>query len=202
MKKSVIPAGLLVIIFCIFLHFGNSAMAGDLTTSALIGPRQNIGTSTPKAYGFWSFSIPKPGIFSRSGQPTISEFKWLKSNGWKSVVNLRFDGEYKEVADDAKLPGFKKLGFNYLRLPIKDGRPPTEKQARAFLKFIQDPENQPVHIHCRGGYGRTGTMVALYRYEIDKWPMEKAIAESRLYHGGVSAAQKKWLLDWEKKNKK
>jgi protein tyrosine/serine phosphatase len=163
-----------------------------------IGPRQNIASNTPKEYGFWSFSILKKSVLSRSGQPTIGEFRWLKKKGWKGIIDLRFDGEYNEVADDAKLPGFNKLGFNYLYLPIRDGQPPTEKQALAFLKFVQDQNNQPVHIHCRGGYGRTGTMAALYRFEIDKWPMAKAIAESRLYHGGISKAQEKWLNAWEK----
>ena len=193
-------------IFITFLMFVSVFIAKSpvlaQTSQSLVGPRQNIASSTPTAYGFWSFSIPKPGIFSRSGQPTIQEFTWLKKNGWKSVVDLRFDNEYKEVADDSKISGFKKLGFNYLRLQIRDGGSPTDSQAKTFLGFIKDVKNQPVHIHCRGGYGRTGTLVALYRYEVDKWTMKQAIAESRLYHGGISTAQTKWLLAWDKKAEK
>lgn len=176
------------------------ALESVISSSSLIGPRQNIATGTPSAYGFWSFSRPKPGVLSRSGQPTMAEFQWLKAQGTKSIINLRFDNEYQETADDGKLPGFNQLGFNYLHLPIRDGGAPNNKQAKEFLKFVTQKSNQPVHIHCRGGYGRTGAMVALFRYEIDKWPMAKAIAESRLYHGGVSTGQKKWLLAWAKKN--
>jgi len=164
----------------------------------LVGPRNNIASSTPTAYGFWSFAIPITNTLARSGQPTIAEFQWLKSQGYKSVINLRFDGEYKEIADDQKLSGFTKLNFNYLRLPIRDGSTPTIKQAETFLKFVQNKTNQPVLIHCRGGYGRTGTMVALYRYEVQSWPMATAIKESQLFHGGVDAAQKKWLVTWAK----
>lgn len=179
----------------------NDSMSSISTSSPIsfVGPRMNIPTKSPTAYGFWSFAVPVSGVISRSGQPTIDEFKWLRSKGWKSVVNLRFDNEYKEVADDMKLKGFKELGFNYLRLSIKDGAAPTDKQAKEFLAFVTNPKNQPAHIHCRGGYGRAGTMIALYRYEIQHWPMNQAIKESTLFHGGVSAAQKRWLKIWEKK---
>ena len=161
-----------------------------------VGPRENISAGAPTGYGFWSFAAPIAGTISRSGQPLESEFKWLKDHGWKSVVNLRVDNEYGETADDAKLARFNDLYLNYLRLPISDGAAPTDKQADEFLKFAENPANQPVHVHCRGGIGRTSAMVALYRYSVQSWPMDKAIGESRLFQGGVSMAQKNWLEKW------
>jgi uncharacterized protein (TIGR01244 family) len=161
-----------------------------------VGPRENIPEEAPTAYGFWSFAVPAPGALSRSGQPLIGEFEWLRTQGWRSVVNLRVDGEREEVGDDAKIPGFNELGLNYLHLPIIDGHPPTEEQAIEFLEFVTDPANQPAHVHCRGGIGRAGTMTALYRYAVQGWPMEKAIEESRAFQGGVSTLQEPWLLEW------
>ncbi len=161
-----------------------------------IGPRMNLPQDTPHAYGFWSFSILDSGNISRSGQPRLAEFRWLRDRGWRSVVNLRVSDEYDEIGDDAEIPGFNELGFNYLHLPIPDGGAPSLEQAQAFLKFVTDPDNQPVEVHCRGGYGRTGTMIALYRYEVERWPMREAIAESRLYHGGIASSQERWLLIW------
>ncbi len=190
-----------VVVVVMFLKLTLSAEA-NIIKPIFIGPRENIPTSTPKEYGFWSFSIIDKNKISRSGQPLISEFKWLKNNGWKSIVDLRVDGEYKEIGDDRKLKGFKELKFNFLSLPIRDGSVPTTNQAKQFLKFVIDPKNQPVHVHCRGGYGRAGTMMALYRYTVDGWKMSDAITESRLYRGGVDDYQKKWLLNWEKNNKR
>ena len=183
------------------IFFGS--LPGALATTntpTFVGPRGGIPAGAPKAYGFWSFAVIDGGKVSRSGQPLMSEFKWLKKNGWKSVIDLRVDGEYKEIGDDRKLAGFKALGFNYLALPIADGGVPTTKQAQAFLKFASDPANQPVEVHCRGGYGRTGTLIALYRYTVDGWAMPQAVAESRLFLGGVDSRQEKWLLNWAKNN--
>jgi len=187
-----------VFLFSMSAYF---AFAKD-SQPTMIGPRQNIASSTPSAYGFWSFSVLDNKKISRSGQPTLAEFKWLKQSGWKSIVDLRVDGEYKEIGDDRKIKGFKQLGFNYLSLPIRDGGVPTAKQAKQFLQFATEVKNQPVHIHCRGGYGRTGTLVALYRYEIDGWTMAQAIDESHLYHGGIDNKQKVWLIDWAKNHHK
>lgn len=162
-----------------------------------VGPRGNTPRDTPFGYGFWSFALPVPGVLSRSGQPLLSEFAWLQQNGWKGVVNLRVDGERGgEIGDDRKLPGFSTLGLAYLHLPIVEGLPPTEERAEAFLAFVADPAHLPVHVHCRGGIGRTGVMVALYRYAVQGWPMDTAITESRLFLGGVSALQADWLRRW------
>lgn len=172
----------------------------ELAKIEFVGPRDNLPKDAPTAYGFWSLAIPAPGILSRSGQPLISEFGWLAEKGWQGVVNLRIDGERGEVGDDALLPGFNQLGLNYLHLPIVDGHPPTLEQAQKFLNFVNDQNNQPAHVHCRGGIGRAGTMVALYRYAVQEWPMDQAIEESRAFKGGVSETQKAWLQEWAQTN--
>jgi len=173
---------------------GNEIIAGK--SFVFVGPRQNIPSGAPNDYGFWSFAVPVSGVLSRSGQPTIADFKWLKEHSWKSIVNLRVDGERDEVGDDTKIEGFNNLGFNYLALPMADGSPPTNEQAEKFLEFMTNPANQPSHVHCRGGYGRTGVMVALYRYSVQGWSWLKAAEESVLFEGGISDSQKNWLERW------
>lgn len=172
-------------------------VSSTVPSMQFVGPRDNVPKDAPAAYGFWSFAMPVSNVISRSGQPLLSEFKWLKDNGWKGDVDLRHDGEYNDPsADDSKLPGFTELGFNYLHLDILDGHAPTDDQAQQFLAFVTNPVNQPVHVHCRGGYGRAGTMTVLYRYAVQGWPLDKAVAESRLFHGGISDAQLKWLTSY------
>ncbi len=159
-------------------------LSGDLVTQeppAQSAPLRNYGV-------VWEQKL------SRSGMPSNdSGWRWLRSQGVKSVVTFR---PQKDV-------DYNKFGFQHvLRIPM-GGDPPTDQQAEEFLRFIQDPANQPVHFHCTAGKSRTGIMAALARYSIDGWPMQKALEEARLYRGGsdLSANRVAWLNNWAAKHK-
>ncbi len=55
---------------------------------------------------------------------------------------------------------FENCGFKYFSLPIPDGCPPTEAQAVRMLHFY-DFCPLPLCVHCEGGIGRTGTLLAI-----------------------------------------
>ena len=180
------------------IEYDYQAYAGDLS---LVGPGGNAIDTIPGKEDLKLFAIPVPGILSRSGQPTLAGFEWLKKNGWKSVVDFREDMEKENpYAIDSKLPGFDNLGLNFLSLIIKDGGNFKKEQADQFLKFVTSPENQPVHIHCAAGIGRTGVATALYRYSVQGWSMNKAIEESSLFTKIISKSQRDWLQKWAKDN--
>jgi hypothetical protein len=126
---------------------------------------------------------------TRSGMPgNDSGWQWLRGEGVRSIVTFRPENDVD----------YDKFGFErVLRIPMR-GDPPTDVQAEGFLRFIQNPSNQPVHIHCTAGKSRTGMMAALVRYSIDGWPMEKALEESRAYRGGedLPATRVAWLRNW------
>ncbi|MEI6650692.1 MAG: protein-tyrosine phosphatase family protein [Candidatus Moraniibacteriota bacterium] len=165
-------------------------------TVVLVGPDGNVPKGAPKD-GLKLFSVPVPGVLSRSAQPTLDGFTFLKVNGWKSIVDFREDGEKSNpYALDSKLPGFDQLSLKFLSIPIKDGTVPSDAQADLFLKFVTDPANQPVHVHCAAGIGRTGVAVALYRYSVQGWSMDKAIAEAGLYTKNLNSSQQDWLGKW------
>lgn len=57
----------------------------------------------------------------------------------------------------------QQLQFNYLRLPVSDHRPPLDPIVEQFVTLIETlPDTTWLHIHCRGGKGRTTTFLAMY----------------------------------------
>jgi tyrosine-protein phosphatase SIW14 len=52
---------------------------------------------------------------------------------------------------------------------------------RAAVAALGDAGCQPVYIHCAGGKGRTGTVVAAYRMEMQTWSLRDAKTEMLLF---------------------
>jgi protein tyrosine phosphatase (PTP) superfamily phosphohydrolase (DUF442 family) len=110
-------------------------------------------------------------ILYRGEQPTAGGFATLKKMGIKTIVNLRsFHGDSDEL---------KGLGLRYFHIYAKAWHPEDEDIV-AFLKIVQDPQNQPVFVHCQQGSDRTGYSVAVYRMVEQGWSSDDAIAE--LHH--------------------
>ncbi len=58
---------------------------------------------------------------------------------------------------------------------------PKDADLERCLAIINDPANQPVLIHCRGGADRTGLMIALQRVLHQGWNLSDAEAEMSYY---------------------
>ncbi len=66
-------------------------------------------------------------------------------------------------------------GFEYLRLPTTDMYFPAPDVVEKFISFVVNlNENDWVHFHCQGGFGRTTTFMVMY--EILKNP-DKSLGE-------------------------
>ncbi|OGI19254.1 MAG: hypothetical protein A3J06_03840 [Candidatus Moranbacteria bacterium RIFCSPLOWO2_02_FULL_48_19] len=166
-------------------------VAGSVSVSS-VSAKEKSG-SNPKQY-----KVVTPGVLSRSGLPTNKNMLRLQKLGVKSVVMLVAPGELKfyKKGDATLSQEFKQAGMKKFILPIPESFPPTDAQARRFLSIVSQPANRPVHVYCRAGNARTGTMVALYRYSIEGWSMAKAIRESKKFGGGPSKKQLAWLRHW------
>lgn len=133
--------------------------------------------------------------YYRGSQPTAEEFAGLKALGVKTVIDLRKDSEAAEPEQ------VRRLGMQYFNIPLKASQPATDEQTAYFLKLVNDPQNWPVYVHCKGGRHRTGALTAIYRITHDGWTAAHAYEEMKEYefeHGffGGPSAQKKYVYSF------
>ena len=56
----------------------------------------------------------------------------------------------------------QRLNLNYIRFPISDHHRPDDSEVDRFVEFIKNrPQNTWLHFHCRGGKGRSTTLMVM-----------------------------------------
>ena len=115
----------------------------------------------------------------------------LAGKGIRAVVSLDEEGIPARL-----LAG---QGFDHLHLPVPDFGSPTLDQVRRFVAFVDAElgQSRPVAVHCRAGYGRTGTMLACYLVWTGTDP-EMAVEEVRRRRPGSieTPEQEDFVIDY------
>ncbi len=118
----------------------------------------------------------------RGAQPDAAGLRDLKRLGIGSIINLRMTNDvWKAEAAEARANGIA-----YTNVPLSGIWRPTEAQVRKILGLIGSLP-PPVFIHCQYGRDRTGTIIACYRIEHDRWSSQAALEEARRY--GMSSLE-------------
>ncbi|HEV2903958.1 MAG TPA: dual specificity protein phosphatase family protein [Pyrinomonadaceae bacterium] len=138
--------------------------------------------------------------YYRGSQPDQDQFAQLKQLGIKTVIDLR--GDYKKAEET----WVRELGMNFFRIPMKTRVAATEEQTAYFLGIVNDPQNWPVYVHCKGGRHRTGAMTGIYRITHDGWTAEQAWKEMKQYDFndsifGGPPAQKKYVFSFYQRHR-
>jgi protein tyrosine/serine phosphatase len=125
------------------------------------------------AVGFWlfwqyfdvyHFAVVQPKILYRDGVRSIHEFDLTARKAHiKTVISLVDDGEIQKSPFTDELAYCQSHGINVVRIPVTLGGWPSSDQIRQFLSVVNDPNQQPVLVHCAQGVRRTGMMIAAYQ---------------------------------------
>ena len=115
----------------------------------------------------------------RGAQPDAAGIQNLKKLGVKLIVNLRMPGDdWKEEATEALANGIL-----YTNFPMSGIGRPNDEQVRQVLALFEKIST-PIFVHCQHGCDRTGTVVACYRIQHDRWSSKLALEEAERY--GIS----------------
>jgi tyrosine-protein phosphatase SIW14 len=88
----------------------------------------------------------------------------------KTVINLR------QFHSDVVPPGMAIGAF-----PMTVFTPADGETLKLIMWLMQQPESQPVFVHCAQGQDRTGFIVAAYRVKVQGWTVTQAWEEMQTY---------------------
>lgn len=137
-----------------------------------------------------SFFIKNKALFGSF--PTQENIYFYEEMGVRHFIDLTCEGEKRINNYETK--------YDYIKYPIIDRRVPSDwKSFSKFIIKISDiigklEKDDKIYIHCKGGHGRSGVVVAsLLCYLYDISPSE-AITMTTLFHNNRTDMKEKWRL--------
>lgn len=142
-----------------------------------IGAGVWVTVETRKNRLVWDhFDTVQHGVLYRSGQLNPDQLrKAVERYGIRTVISFQYPGDLVEMERAIA----RERGIDFMNLPMTGDGFGKECQFREVLKAVDDPDRRPVLIHCARGTCRTGSAVALYRFERDGWTIDDVSAEMK-----------------------
>ena len=133
---------------------------------------------------YCSYFIPDRALFG--SYPTTDRAKELESNGVVQYVDLTLQNEVLEKYETEK---------PIIHYPIIDRQIPYDiyKFCKFIIKLAEIINNKSkVYIHCRGGHGRAGLVVACLLCYIYKQSPNESIENTTFFHSQRKLMREKW----------
>jgi len=124
------------------------------------------------------------------GFPSQKDVELLENLGVKTFVDLTYGHEKGITKYYTK--------YEYINYPIRDRSVPNNLWSFAVLIlkieqiFKNNPDNHKIYIHCKGGHGRSGILVACLLCHIDKIDPIRSIEKTTVYHNKRPIMKEKW----------
>lgn len=110
-------------------------------------------------------------------QPSEDELKSLRSEGFKSIINFRTDGEDEQpMSPKSEGEKVEALGLNYLHVPVSMDAIDESKVDRFREQYESLPK--PVFAHCKSGK-RAGAMMMMHTAVEQDMSGEQALDKAR-----------------------
>ena len=162
-------------------------------------PKNNSGASTLNRYDPLNFKWDLKDMVAGCAMPgrygdVDGDFTRLKNEGIDVIINLTCT-----VLDIP--PEFNDC-FKVHHFPVVDGHAPEDKQVDEVIKLVQNviADGKRAVVHCRGGIGRTATVLIPLIMTFENLPLDEAILKvKKSGRYTQSRDQREFLKGWAQK---
>lgn len=109
------------------------------------------------------------------GQPSREHLHKAQEKGYRTIVNLRPEGEFDEFDEAGTVA---ELGMRYVHIPVAGAGDLNENNARRLHEVLIGEEDAPVMVHCGSG-NRVGALMACRARHILSHDKEEALRLGR-----------------------
>lgn len=118
----------------------------------------------------------RAGDLYLAGQPSEADIARWARKGYKTVVNLRTQGEMDELEWNEGR-AVRVAGMDYVQIPFGSADELTDGVFDEVRKILRDPSRRPLVLHCATS-NRVGAVWMPYRVLDEGVPEDDALAES------------------------
>lgn len=135
-----------------------------------------------------SFFIKDKALFGSF--PTQDAVEELETTGVRYFIDLTHSHETKIVPYETR--------YTYISFPIPDRRIPVNiLEFSSFIVKLSDiilglGEGEIIYVHCKGGHGRSGVVVACLLSFLFNMEPSQALARTSIYHNNRKDMREKW----------
>jgi atypical dual specificity phosphatase len=122
-----------------------------------------------------NFKWVEKGVLATSGQPRNNrQVGWLISKrGIKAVLSLTESGLSRRQIDSSSIEFYKQV-------PMVDHACPRVEELESAVSFLGGVyRRSPTLVHCLGGMGRSGVVLACFLGRVNGWSAKDAIVNVR-----------------------
>jgi atypical dual specificity phosphatase len=134
---------------------------------------------------------------------TFSQYRWLLDQGIQTIVTVREKPLSSKWINRNITTTKGSSNLNYFHLKVKNKDVPSVEELDNMVDYINNQinnESRPVAVHCSGGKGRTGTMLAAYLIKVQHLSAREAIEQIRKVRPGSVESKKQELRLYEYKD--